>query len=71
MRNRTAGTLVLALRAILASLSLAAILAACSNSPSPCESAGTCYQPPPTTFYSQSYYMSRGGFVYGGGGKSH
>ena len=69
MSNRTVGGLVLALRAILLSVSLAAILAACSDSPSPCEKTGTCYQPP-TTFYGGSYYLSRGGFVFGGGGKS-
>ena len=69
MSNMTAGGLVLALRAILLSLSLAAGLAACSDSQAPCESTGTCYHPP-TTFYTDSYYLSRGGFVYAGGGKS-
>jgi len=69
MTNRTAAASVPALRAILLSLSLAAVLAACSNAPFPCETAGNCYQPP-TTFYSGSYYLDRGGFVFGGGGKS-
>jgi len=48
-------------RMILVTLSLAAALAGCSQAP--CERAGTCYQPP-TTFYSGSYYDSRGGFVF-------
>jgi hypothetical protein len=69
MKKRTVAASVPALRAILLSLSLTAVLAACSTSPSPCETAGNCYQPP-TTFYSGSYYLSRGGFVFGGGGKS-
>jgi len=63
---RTAGALILAARMVLASVTLAAPLAACSQSP--CESAGTCYHPPNTTFYGGSYYMDRGGFSYGGRG---
>ena len=61
MKKGSAGTLALAAWMILAPLSLAAALAGCSRAP--CERAGNCYQPP-TTFYSGSYYDSRGGFVF-------
>ncbi len=69
MSKRPRGASGYAMQGILLSLTLIAALAACSDSQPSCASNGTCYQPP-QSFYGGSYYMNRGGFVYGGGGRS-
>ena len=65
MNKRIGSALGAAMRGMLVSLTLAIALAACSDSQPSCASSGTCYQAP-QPFYGGSFYMNRGGFVYGG-----